>query len=117
MACKLLDDLREFESSNLSFKFPSGEASGLVVHVTISCDGFDSDSDDFGIVKDYSGVVERSLIENWGSKLNNNFISDTRFENILDDVPRMKNSIIFSEMISTTIPGDFKLTADSECAV
>ena len=56
-------------------------------------------------------------MQNRGSDFHNNFISDPRFKDVFDDIPSMKNSIILSVMISTTIPSDFKFTSDSEGAV
>lgn len=62
LACEFLNNLRELKLSNLSFVFPGWKASSLIVHVAISGNGFDSNSNHFGLIKNDSGVVESCFV-------------------------------------------------------
>ena len=116
MSGEFLYDLRKLEFTNTPFLFPCGKTSGFVVHITVSSDGFDSNGHYFGLVNDDSGVVECSLVENGSSQFANYILSDSGFENILDNVPGVVNGIVFCKMVGATVSRNFELTTDSDGA-
>lgn len=101
------------EFSNLSFIFPSWKTTSLIVHVPISSDSFDSNSNYFGLIKNDSGIVKSCFVQNRSSQLNNDVLCNTWSQNIFNDVPTMINCVIFSKMICTAIAWNFKLTSNS----
>lgn len=103
LACHFLNDLRQLELTDFSFVFPCRETSGLIVHVTVCRDRFDSDSDNFGLIENDSGVVKGGLVEDRSTQLTDNVVRDSRFENVLDDIPRVVNRVVFGEVVGTAI--------------
>ncbi len=55
-------------------------------------------------------VIECPVMHSWTPNFTNDFISDSRFQNISDYVPRMENSIILAIMIITAVATGLELS-------
>jgi len=109
-----LDELREHELIHFSWMFPIWEISCLEVVSTISQNHFDSDTYHLWVEEDNSTIVEGSFVEDRASNFSNDAISHTWDNQVLDDVPRVENCVIFKEMVFTWVAGDLKFTSDSD---
>lgn len=97
--------------------FPGREIASLKVVPSIGHDHLTAYTDYFGLVDDDSSVVESCLVENGTSQIDDDVISDTWDENVLDDIPGMEDGVVLEEVVVAVVAWDLEFSANPHAAI